>query len=84
MYGRISRKTRRFTLGGCDVLPADLARRRAIERMLEMHDGVDPQAQRRKLAEQSLTLREVIEHYITSNRTKRGKLRQSSIDDINK
>ncbi|MFT5047427.1 MAG: hypothetical protein ACI8UP_004426 [Porticoccaceae bacterium] len=52
--------------------------------MLEMHDGVDPQAQRRKLAEQSLTLREVIEHYITSNRTKRGKLRQSSIDDINK
>ena len=82
VQGRVRGKTRRYTLGPCDLLSADVARKRALAKLLEMHDGKDPQVEKRKLKGQSETLREVMEDYIQHKRTKHGPLRPSSKDDI--
>ena len=82
VQGRVHGKTRRYTLGPFELLSADEARKRAKVKLLEMHDGKDPQVQKRKLKAQSETLREVMEDYIEHKRTKHGPLRPSSKDDI--
>ncbi len=78
----VNGKTRRFTLGPHGVLTCDEARKRAMEKLLEMMDGIDPGQERRKQKAQSETLREVMENYIEHKRTKHGPLRPASIADI--
>lgn len=82
--GRVngSGKDRRFTLGSVELLSCDEARRRAQVKRLEMLDGLDPQVEKKKVAAQSETLREVMEDYIEHKRTKNGPLRPSSKADI--
>lgn len=75
-------KTRRFTLGPHGVLTCDEARKRAMEKLLEMMDGINPQEQKRKKVAQTETLREVMEDYIEHKRTKHGPLRPTSKADI--
>lgn len=77
-------KTRRFTLGPHGVLTCDEARKRAMEKLLEMMDGINPQEEKRKKVAQTETLREVMEDYIEHKRTKHGPLRPASKADLRK
>lgn len=79
---RVKGKVKRFTLGSFQLLSCDEARRRAQEKLLEMHDGKDPQIEKKKHQAQSETLREVMEDYIKHKRTKHGPLRPTSKADI--
>lgn len=82
VQGRIDGKTCRYTIGPCELLGADEARKRALARLLEMHDGVNPQVERKRRQAQGVTLREVMQDYIENKRTKHGPLRPSSKADI--
>ncbi|MBZ0330030.1 integrase family protein [Halomonas sp. ANAO-440] len=86
VQGRIkgTGKERRYTIGPCHLLDYAEARKRALDRLSEMHDGKDPQAEKRKRRVQSITLRDVMEDYIENKRTKNGRLRPSSKADIKK
>lgn len=86
VQGRIkgAGKERRYTLGPCHLLDYAEARKRALDRLRELHDGKDPQVEKRKRQAQGLTLREVMEDYIENKRTKHGPLRPSSKADIEK
>ncbi|WP_237132204.1 tyrosine-type recombinase/integrase [Pseudohongiella sp. O18] len=77
-------KEKRFTIGPCHLLDCGEARKRALDRMSEMHDGKDPQTERRQRQAQKLTLRDVMEDYIENKRTKHGPLRPRSKEDIEK
>ncbi|MGB5235253.1 MAG: Arm DNA-binding domain-containing protein [Candidatus Macondimonas sp.] len=78
--GRVngSGKDRRFTLVSAELLSCDEARKRAQVKRLEMLDGLDPQVEKKKVAPQSETLREVMEDYIEHKRTKNWPLRPSA------
>lgn len=80
----VNGKTRRFTLGQHPTLPCDEARKRAMEKLLEMMDGINPQEEKRKKVAQTETLREVMEDYIEHKRTKHGPLRPTSKADLRK
>ena len=41
-------KESRYTIGPCNLLGTDEARKRALSRLLEMHDGKNPQAEKKK------------------------------------
>lgn len=75
-------KTRRFTLGPHGVLTCDEARKRAMESLLGMMDGINPQDEKRKKVAQSETLRELMEDYVEHKRTKHGPLRPTSKADL--
>ena len=77
-------KESRYTIGPCNLLGTDEARKRALSRLLEMHDGKNPQAEKKKRQAQGVTLREVMQDYIENKRTKHGPLRPSSKSDIEK
>lgn len=80
----VNGKTRRFTLGPHGLLTCDEARKRAMEKLLEMMDGIDPQQEKKRKVAQTETLREVMEDYIEHKRTKHGPLRPASKADIRK
>lgn len=82
VQGRIDGKTCRYTIGPCNLLGADEARKRALARLLDMHDGKNPQVERRRNRAQGVTLREVMQDYVDNQRTKHGPLRPSSKADI--
>lgn len=80
----VSGKSRRFTLGPHGLLTCDEARKRAMEKLLEMRDGIDPKAEKKRKAAQTETLRDVMLDYVAHKRTKHGPLRPSSKADIEK
>ncbi|CAE34501.1 tyrosine-type recombinase/integrase [Bordetella bronchiseptica] len=82
VQGRVNSKTCRYTIGPCELLGTDEARKRALARLLEMHDGMNPQVERKRRQAQGVTLREVMEDYVENKRTKHGTLRDSSQADI--
>ena len=63
-------KTRRFTLGPHGVLTCDEARKRAMEKLLEMMDGINPQTVKKSIAAHAETLTDVMEDYLANKRTK--------------
>lgn len=77
-------KESRYTIGPCKLLGTDDARKRALSRLLEMHDGKNPQAEKKKRQSQGITLRDVMLDYIANKRTKHGPLRPASKNDIQK
>ena len=77
-------KTRRFTLGPHGVLTCDEARKRAMEKLLEMMDGVNPQTAKKSIAAHAETLTDVMVDYLANKRTKHGPLRPTSQSDIRK
>lgn len=82
VQGRINGRTCRYTIGPCGLLGADEARKRALARLLEMHDGKNPQIERKRRQAMGLTLREVMQDYVDNKRTKHGQLRPSSKADV--
>lgn len=80
----VNGKTRRFTLGPHGVLTCDAARKRAMEKLLEMMDGINPQTEKKRESAQTETLRDVMTDYLAHKRTKHGPLRPTSKADIEK
>ena len=54
--GQVNRRTRRVTLGRADVLSVEEARRRALAALSEMASGVDPNQEKRRVAQEAVTL----------------------------
>ncbi len=82
---RVKGKNRRVTLGRHGILTAETARKRAIIKLGQMADGVDPVKERKKEEALGVTLRDVKNLYIEDRRTKSGlKLKNSTIRDIDK
>lgn len=80
--GRVNGHTRRVTLAPVNLLGVDEARVRARRALLEMHDGVDPNAKKKRTAAQEVTLRQIMEDYLKRKRTRHGALKQSSKESI--
>lgn len=77
-------KSRRFTLGQHGILTCDEARKRAMAKLLEMMDGINPQTEKKRETAQAETLRDVMTDYLAHKRTKHGPLRPTSKADIEK
>lgn len=54
--GQVNRRTRRVTLGRADVLSVEEARRRALAALSEMASGIDPNQEKRRVAQEAVTL----------------------------
>lgn len=80
----VNGKTRRFTLGQHGVLTCEAARKRAMAKLLEMMDGINPQTEKKRETAQAETLRDVMTDYLAHKRTKHGALRPTSKADIEK
>lgn len=78
--GRVNGKTRRVSLGRHGVITADQARKKAMDELSRMNDGVDPSLQKKAKKALSVTLRQIVESYIKDRR----ELKESSIADIQK
>src|SRR5210317_445160 len=54
--GQVSGRTRRVSLGRADVLSVEEARHRALVALSDMSAGVDPKQEKRRVAQESVTL----------------------------
>ena len=66
----VAGRTRRVKIGRYPTWTVDQARRRARELMVEMDQGVDPNAQKREAAARSTTLREAMGMHMASMRAR--------------
>ena len=83
VQGRVAGKTRRVTLGTHGVLTCDEARRKAKAALVDLDEGIDPQAEKQRAKSLAVTLREVATDYCTNRRTpKGGKLTALTVRDI--
>jgi integrase len=69
---RVGGKSRRVTIGRCDDLNPEVARKRAEVLAAEMGQGVDPVAEKRKAQAQGVTLAQVMAAYIAAPSRKGG------------
>ena len=74
----------RYTLGPHGILTATEAQERARRKLVEMVDGVDPQAVKRAKKAKSETLAELAADYCAHKQTRHGPLRPTSVQNINK
>lgn len=81
VQGRVNNQSRRISLGKHGVITADKARDKAKKVLAGFIDGVDPVIEKKRSEVLSVTLRMVADEYIE---LRDDKLRQSSIDSINK
>lgn len=61
--GQVNRRTRRVTLGRADVLGVDEARRQALAALSQMASGVDPNLEKRRVAQEALTLGQAFDRF---------------------
>lgn len=61
--GQVAGRTRRVTIGRADAVPVDKARKRALGILSEMAAGVDPNAEKRRVAQESLTLGQAFDRF---------------------
>lgn len=78
---RVNGKTRRVTIGKHGIVTTDQARKKAIVALAEMTEGIDVTAKKRKAQDTAITLRQVVDGYISD---RGGKLRPATLDDFNK
>lgn len=78
VQGRVNGKNRRFTISPERLMAVAQARDRAARMLLAMRDGIDPQEEKRRKKVEGLTLREVMQDYVTHKTTKHGPLRPRS------
>jgi integrase len=76
--GRINGVTRRVTLGKHGILTVQEARKKAIQQLSQMLDGMDPVVEKKRMVAQSVTLGQVVEAYLSDRRS----LKESSRFDI--
>jgi integrase len=82
--GQCQGKTIRVTLGPVGTLTLDQARQRAKAAALLMLDGIHPTERKKAQRIADITLREVMDDYLENRRTKFGKLRPRSAEEIRK
>ncbi|TBX18512.1 tyrosine-type recombinase/integrase [Nioella sediminis] len=74
--GQVNRRTRRITLGRADVLSVDEARRRSLAALSEMASGVDPNQEKRRVAQEAVTLAQAFDRFFEA----RTAMARSSVD----
>ncbi len=78
--GQVNRRTRRVTLGRADVLSVDQARRLALAALCDMATGVDPNVEKRKAAQEGVTLQQAFDRFFAA----RGALVPSTVDSYSR
>jgi integrase len=82
VQARVRGTDRRVTLAPTRLIALAEARDRAKRMLLDMRDGKDPQAEKRRQKVEGLTLRQVQEDYCAHKTTKHGALRDRTQADI--
>ncbi len=75
--GQVQNKTRRVTIGRADVIGVDAARKRALGILSDMARGVDPNAEKRRTAQESLTLCQAFDRFFATRSTIATSTRES-------
>ncbi len=74
--GQVRGRTRRVTLGRADVLNVEEARRRALTALSDMAQGVDPNQEKRRVAQEAVTLEQAFGRFFEA----RTEMASGSID----
>jgi integrase len=74
--GQISRRTKRVTIGRADVISVDDARKRAMSILSDMAEGKDPNAEKRREAQETITVGQAFDQFFAS----RTSLAASTVD----
>ncbi len=74
--GQVNRRTKRVTIGRADVLSVDAGRKRALTILSDMATGTDPNAEKRKVAQESVTLGQAFDRFFAA----RNALAASTVD----
>ncbi len=74
--GQVSRRTKRVTIGRADVVSVDAARKRAMSILSDMSEGTDPNAEKRREAQEAITVGQAFDRFFAS----RTSLAASSVD----
>lgn len=80
--GSANGKDRRYTLGRCNHMSCEEARKLAQAKLVEMHQGIDPQHKKKEQLARNETLQEVVDDYLKNHRTKHGELASKTKADI--
>ncbi|WP_109465264.1 tyrosine-type recombinase/integrase [Albibacillus kandeliae] len=75
--GQVSGRTRRVTIGRADAIPVDEARKRALGILSDMATGVDPNAEKRRVAQESLTLGQAFDRFFETRSSLADSTRES-------
>ncbi|SDD62038.1 tyrosine-type recombinase/integrase [Ruegeria marina] len=75
--GQVAGRTRRVTIGRADAVPVDEARKRALGILSEMAAGVDPNAEKRRIAQESLTLGQAFDRFFETRSSLADSTRES-------
>ncbi|MFZ5564616.1 MAG: tyrosine-type recombinase/integrase [Thermodesulfobacteriota bacterium] len=83
LQARVKGKSRRVSLGKPSVISLHEARRRAIKKLAEMSDGIDPAKEKKKHQVQAVTLRDAVAAYL-KDRVKHKGMKFNSQRDVEK
>jgi integrase len=67
--GQVQNRTRRVTIGRADVVGVDAARKRALGILSDMAMGVDPNAEKRRVEQESVTLSQAFDRFFATRTT---------------
>ncbi|WP_282027622.1 tyrosine-type recombinase/integrase [Ruegeria faecimaris] len=67
--GQVQNRTRRVTIGRADVLGVDTARKRALGLLSEMATGLDPNAEKKRVAQENITLGQAFDGFFATRTT---------------
>jgi len=67
--GQVNGRTKRVTLGRADVLSVDTARKRALAVLNQMATGTDPNAEKRRRAQEGITLKTAFERFFETRKS---------------
>ncbi|KAJ56301.1 hypothetical protein ACMU_04975 [Actibacterium mucosum KCTC 23349] len=75
--GQVNHRTRRVTIGRADVISVEEARKRALGILSDMAAGLDPNAEKRRLAQESLTLSQAFDRFFETRSSLANSTRES-------
>lgn len=81
--GQVQNRTRRVTIGRADVIGVDAARKRALCILSDMATGVDPNAEKRRAAQESVTLGQAFNGFFSTRTAIAASTRESYQRTIN-
>lgn len=73
----MNHRTRRVTIGRADVLHVEEASKRALAILSEMAAGKDPNAEKRRVAQESITLGQAFDRFFDARRSLAASSRDS-------
>lgn len=75
--GQVNQRTRRVTIGRADVLSVDVARKRALSILSDMASGVDPNEEKRRAVQESVTLGQAFDRFFSTRSSLADSTRES-------